>query len=245
MQYLFVVVVMILLIPGQVRLQQSKRAQDIIDKAIVVHGGKAFQNCAFSFDFRDRTYTYRHKKGKYRYTRRFKDDEGRIVTDILTNDGFERTVNGERQQLTQEDASRYANSVNSVHYFAFLPYFLNDPAVNKELLGEAVIEGETYYKIRVTFDKEGGGKDFEDIHMYWIHKDHFTMDYMGYSYEVDGGGVRFRKAYNAREVGKIRFQDYINYKHDKNTPVEEMDHLYENGELQELSRIELKRITRI
>jgi len=68
------------------------------------------------------------------------------------------------------------------------------------------------------------------------------VDYLAYSYHVNGGGVRFRSAYNSREVDGVRFQDYINYKHDSTTPVEEMDEYYLKGELKELSKIELRNI---
>lgn len=216
--------------------------QDIVDRCIEVHGGTAYQQCAFKYSFRDKDYTYQYDEGSYRYARSFTDESGDRIEDVLTNGGFKRSVNGKPVKLTQKKKTSYSNSVNSVHYFAFLPFFLNDPAVNTQLLGETKIDGQVYYKIKVTFDREGGGDDYEDIHMYWIHKERLTMDYMGYSFIVDGGGVRFRKAYNSREIGGIRFQDYINYKHDVETPVDEMDGLYEAGKLVELSRIELENI---
>lgn len=91
-------------------------------------------------------------------------------------------------------ALKYYNSVNSVHYFAYLPQGLNDKAVQKELLGEVVLKGEPYYKVRVTFAQEGGGNDYEDVFIYWFHKQKFTMDYLAYEFHVDGGGMRFREA---------------------------------------------------
>ena len=71
------------------------------------------------------------------------------------------------------------------------------------------------------------------------------MDYLAYSYEVDGGGVRFREAYNTRKIGGVLFQDYVNYKHLKNTDVSTFDILFEKGELKELSRIELENVKNI
>ena len=37
------------------------------------------------------------------------------------------------------------------------------------------------------------------------------MDYFAYDFETDDSGTRFREAYNARTVGGIRFQDYLNF----------------------------------
>ena len=113
--------------------------------------------------------------------------------------------------LKDSIANVYANSVNSVHYFANLPYGLNDPAVNKEFLGEVAIKDKEYYKIKVTFDQKGGGKDYEDIYLYWFNKETFKPDYLAYKFYVDGGGIRFRVAYNERYLGGIRFVDYENY----------------------------------
>jgi len=46
-----------------------------------------------------------------------------------------------------------------------------------------------------------------------------------------------------REVGGIRFQDYINLKaKSKETPLDSMQYLYENGTLEKLSEINLENI---
>ena len=82
------------------------------------------------------------------------------------------------------------------------------------------------------FTEEDGGKDFEDVFLYWFDEQTFSMDYLAYSYITDGGGVRFREAFNKSEIGGIVFQDYINYKpEDKLTPLEEMGTLLIKGNL--------------
>src|SRR5690606_31342387 len=121
--------------------------------------------------------------------------------------GFVRFINEVRIALPDSTASKYANSINSVHYFVQLPYGLNDPAVKKKMMGEAEIDDEKYYEIQITFDEEGGGKDYEDIYMYWINKRNFTIDYLAYKFFTDKGGIRFRKAYNPRTVNGLRFVD--------------------------------------
>ena len=78
-----------------------------------------------------------------------------------------------------------------MHYFAQLPYGLNSPAVQKKILGEATINGNTYYEIEVTFSKEGGGIDFEDRFVYWIHKENFTVDFLAYRYATNGGILEY------------------------------------------------------
>lgn len=223
--------------------QSDGPAADIVDKAIEAHGGQVFEEAHFSFEFRDRTYHWMRDGNRFEYRRIFTDTTGQSVTDILENDGFTRLVEGQAVELPEERSRAFTNSVNSVIYFAVLPYRLNDEAVRKEYLGETAVKGETYHKVKVTFAQEGGGEDYEDEYIYWFHRDSFTMDYLAYSYHTEGGGMRFREAYNPRTIGGIRWQDYINYQPPTlEVPLEALDSLFEQGQLKEVSRIELKNI---
>lgn len=220
------------------------KAQEVVDRAIEVQGGDRIDHSWIDFDFRGRHYRALRDEGLYTYERIFTDTtSGDTIRDVLTNSGFMRMVDWEEVELSDKDSAAYASSVNSVIYFALLPYFLNDEAVQKTYLGEAEIKGEPYHKIKVTFREEGGGKDFQDEYVYWFHRDAYTLDYLAYNYEVGGGGARFREAYNPRTVGGIRFVDYINYKPVEPTmEVEIFDRLFEQGEMRELSRIDTENI---
>ncbi len=222
---------------------EKPEAAQIIQQAIEAHGSKMLEGKIIDFDFRNRHYRASGVGGKYTYERIFKDTTGTQYRDVLINDDFYREVNGEKQTISAKDSAAYANSVNSVIYFAFLPYFLNDQAVQATYLGEVTIKDEAYHKVKVTFRQEGGGKDFEDEYIYWIHQDRYTMDYLAYNYQVDGGGARFREAYNVRTVDGIRFADYVNYKPvPKTLEVNTFDSLFVNGQLEELSRIDTENV---
>lgn len=213
-------------------------ADQIIDKAIEKSGGDKYEKASIEFSFRKRKYTSERNGGLYEFTRSKKDSAGVEIKDVLNNDGFERYIDGKEVQLPDSLATSYAESVNSVHYFVQLPYGLNSPAVLKKLKGEDEIKGKKYYEIEVTFQQEGGGSDHEDIYMYWVNKKDFTVDYMAYRFFVNDGGIRFRVAVNPRVEKGIRFVDYENYKTDKlDTPLEQLDDLYEKGELKKVSEI--------
>lgn len=221
---------------------EQNEAQRIIDQAIDVHGGDQLENTHISFDFRKRHFEVDMHQGQYQYESFFEDSLG-SVHDVLNNQRFTREVNGEKISLSAEDSIAYKNSLNSVIYFALLPYFLNDPAVNKKLLGETMIKGEPYDEIQVTFEQEGGGSDHEDVYIYWIHQEDKTMDYLAYSFHVNEGGTRFREAYNIREIEGIRFADYINYESTAEAfALEDYETLFEEGKVEELSRIELENV---
>ena len=217
-------------------------AVEVVDSAIAVAGGPLYRTSRISFDFRERTYESFMEDGSKVLTRETATDSG-LIRDVRSSDTFKRFLGDSLLTLADSTARKYSNSVNSVHYFAYLPYGLNDRAVNKELLGKVTLKDTEYYKIRVTFQEEGGGEDFEDIFVYWFNTQTFRPDYLAYEFQTNGGGMRFREAYNDRDVGGIRFQDYINYKPAEKASVEDLDRLYSEGKLQELSRIELSRFS--
>ncbi|MEB8389496.1 hypothetical protein OO012_20020, partial [Rhodobacteraceae bacterium KMM 6894] len=111
------------------------------------------------------------------------------MEDVKSKAKFERFIDGTLEVLPDSTANKYDNSVNSVHYFVKLPYGLNDPAVNKTLLGEVTLKEKEYYKIKVTFEQAGGGDDFEDTYLYWINKETFKPDYLAYDFHENDGGV--------------------------------------------------------
>jgi hypothetical protein len=216
-------------------------AQQIINRAIHVHGGERYSRSVTEFDFRQYHYRVSRTQGQFTYERRFTDSTGNQIEDVLTGEEFTRRINGQIAELSPKQRTDYANSVNSVVYFAFLPYKLNDPAVRKRYVGEAVINGVPYHKIEISFAQEGGGKDFQDVFYYWINQRDYTLQHLAYS----EGGERFRDAYNPRRINGIRFVDYVNYEKADSleiTPVSRYDSLFEAGRLKELSRIELKNI---
>lgn len=230
-----------LLLTALISCQEEDRAltaDKIIDKAIENAGGEKYERASIDFVFRKAHYTSSRKDGLYTFTRTRKDSLG-VVKDILNNEGVQRYRNDREVEIPDSLVTTIGEGVNSVHYFVQLPYGLNDPAVQKELVGEDEIKGEPYYEIKVSFEEEGGGSDHEDVYMYWIHKDDFTIDYLAYRFYVNDGGIRFREAYNPRRIEGIRFVDYENYKtNDLSTPLERLDDLFETGELIRVSTIE-------
>lgn len=217
-------------------------AQRIVDQAIAAACNGNCDHATIDFTFRNRCYVSKRDGGAYQYERITTDSTG-ITHDILSNNGFRRYKNDTLVKVPDSMVTRYSNSINSVHYFAQLPFGLNAPAVQKELVGEAIIKGEPYFEVGVKFMEEGGGTDFEDEFVYWIHKENYTVDYLAYSYVTDEGGIRFREAYNVRDINGIRFADYNNFKPKLvEVTLTDLDTLFEQGELNLLSKIETESV---
>lgn len=213
-------------------------AEEIINKTIENAGGENYRNATVEFKFRDNKYKSTRKGGEFHLEREMKDSVNSI-RDEISNTGFKRFINDSLVTLPDSLENKYTGSLNSVHYFAHLPYGLNDKAVNKKLEGDAEIKGKPYYQLKVTFSQNGGGTDHHDEFVYWIHKENFTVDYLAYKFHTNDGGLRFREAYNPRVIEGIRFVDYKNYTQENfETDLCQLDELFEEGKLELLSKIE-------
>jgi hypothetical protein len=211
-------------------VEDSKAAQ-IIQQCIEVHGGRNYRNFDVSFDFRAFQVRLKQKSGKFQYERSTKDTLGNTTVDILSNEGFSRNINGKAQKPEE----KYKESVNALAYFVLLPFKLSEPAVNLKYVGENTIDNQTYDKVEVTFDVEGGGSDHADVYCYWINQTTHTMDYLSYS----TGGPRFRKAIKKATVGGIVVQDYENYEiKDTKLATRDYDEVFKAGKAVLLSKIE-------
>jgi hypothetical protein len=240
MKYLFLIVLPFLFISCKESPQQLT-AQQVVDQTIKASGGRLYESAEITFTFRNIIYKSVRQNGRFSLQRILPDTLNTM--DIITNDGFDRIQKGEKVILADTIAFRYMESVNSVHYFMNLPFGLNDPAVHKKLLDPVMIKGKDYHKIEITFSEDGGGVDFEDVFLYWISKDDFTVDYLAYQFFTNDGGIRFRESYNPRVIEGIRFVDYKNYRPEqKDIDFYKVDELFENDALIELSLIEKEKI---
>ena len=212
------------------------QAEILLAETIKAHGSELYDTAHYRFTFRDKAYTFKNSANTSRYTiTSIKKTD--TIQDLLENYSLTRTINRKAVSLSEKDIAKYTEALNSVVYFATLPHKLKDKAVNKTYEGRATIKGQNYDLLGISFDQEGGGKDYDDTFLYWINKQTKTVDYLAYSYSTNDGGVRFRSAFNPRVVEGIRFQDYINYKVPIGTPLQAITTLYEKGSLKELSKI--------
>ncbi|MBZ9778128.1 hypothetical protein LB452_04245 [Psychroflexus sp. CAK8W] len=215
-------------------------SEEIIDKAIEYSGKTKLNKNVLKFTFRDYDYKATPTCDGFEFERISKT---KSIKDVLYKGELTRYKNDSVVKLADTTAFKYMESVNSVHYFMQLPLRLKDDAVKLTDLGTEEIEGNEYYKLKVNFSEDGGGVDFEDIYIYWFDVEDFSMDYLAYSFIVNEGGLRFRKAINRRTVDGVVFQDYENYKpKSKSKKLEDIGKMYENDKLELLSLIQNEEI---
>lgn len=217
------------------------RSERIIDSAIVFHGDDKYTTSRIEFGFRKKFYDVKPSAEGFIYSMRYTDSLG-VHREKLEPSGFTAILNNQVLGLSAKDSLAKANSLNSVVYFALLPSFLNDPSVQSEYLGQEEIGNSEYFKIRVSFSEEGGGKDFDDVYLYWFDTADYSMDYLAYSFRENEGGTRFRVAHNARRINGILFQDYTNYAGPEPDSLDAISGLFNSGSLKVLSEIALDRL---
>lgn len=226
-------------VADEVTLTKSKvsKGDEVIANAIEAHGGELYDQADYSFVFRKKQYRFINDHKSFTYELKTSDEKGNDIKDVIVNGAFTRYINEQPVTLSDKKLRTYNEALNSVIYFATLPYKLNDDAVNKKYEGTTTIKGMNYNVVKVFFNEEGGGTDHDDTYYYWINTQTNMIDYLAYNYTVNGGGARFRSYYNRRNVEGIIFQDYINWKVPVSKPLSSASMLFEQGELKELSRI--------
>ncbi len=203
----FVLVGVLLTLPS---CRIPDNAETVIGRAIRAHGAQRLDNAVLEFTFRGERYRAFRQAGVFSYERHYEDSTG-SVRDVINNDEILREINGEPQAIDDRTRASILGKVNSIIYFASLPYPLTDPAVVKRDLGPSEVLGTTYDRIEITFRQQGGGPDYRDRFVYWIDSETSLIDYLAYYYFTDETGSRLRKIVNPRDVSGFRAVDHLNY----------------------------------
>ena len=221
---------------------EEDKAQELVDAAIEAHGSQNLVHSIVDFNFRGHSYQVKKDGWRYEARRRFKGDNGVEIEDLHNKKGIFRKVNGAEVDIDERTKGAIETAMNSVVYFAYLPLKLNDPAVRKEYAGTGEIDGKAKERVKVTFEKEGGGKDHDDVFMFWFDPNSKQMTHLAYFFHVNGGGARFREAVNVRRVGGVLFADYLNYSADIGQDLEKFESAEYRDQSSLLSSIELENV---
>jgi len=183
--------------------QKTIEPLEVIEKAIEFSGKSKLNENVLKFKFRDYSYKAMPTCEGIQLERLSTTSPTR---DVVKNGELTRFYQDSIVKLADTTAFSYYESVNSVHYFTQLPLRLEDNAVNPSYLGEEEINGKTYHKLKVKFTENDGGEDFKDTYIYWFDTSDFSMDFLAYSFLVNGGGLRFRRAINQRTIKGVFFR---------------------------------------
>ena len=220
----------------------NHNAQSLIDDVIAEYGGDKWNTADIRFSFRGNKYQIRNNNGKYKYS------EVKIVNEMiekleLTNERLSFYRNDTLFNVPDSVHNKHYERLNSIVYFTSIPFNLNDKAVQKKYLGYGNIKDHSYDKIEITFKKESGGIDYDDVFLYWVNQKTKRIDYFAYKYNRNNGGSRFRVTTNARRVNGILFVDHENYKAEiKIENLQDYEDLLTKGKLVKVSEVKIKNI---
>lgn len=217
--------------------------KELIDRVFESHGANNFKEIHLEFTFRNYDYTLHRDSNETIFIRTSNDDSLKVIKDVYPlNKGLQRYINEQAIQLSDSIVDVYERSLNSVMYFVQLPFKFKDKAVIAESIGTELIGLQPYQVLKITFEQQNGGYDYQDEYRYWIHPKNFTIDYLAYSFEENGGGMRFRKAFNRELIEGVIFQDYENYKPQQSAPLDSLAQLFSEDKLELVSLIENTKI---
>ena len=186
----------------------------IVDRAIAHHGGSLFAASRVTYDVCSKSgcssVSVEMNGGSFEYdvTAAVGATERRVRS---RNSSVELWESGEVVPVpTSERGQQLRDWAMQRVYFNFLPFRLNDPSVFKEDLGTEVWQGRPLRKVKVTFEPDSS-TDASDEYLYWFDPETARLEQFAYSYDVNGGGLRFRKLFNYRRVNEMLFYDQQNW----------------------------------
>lgn len=216
------------------------RARAIIRRSVEAHGQDRLKHAAVEFTFRGTRYRMSRSDGVFRYERWVRRGPQRIH-ELLSNSGFTAAVDGRALFLSAPASDARRKSLNSVVYFASLPYVLEDPAVRPRAIGTNKIGGRAYDTVEVRFATEGGGDDHDDVFRYWFDPKSGRLGYLAYRFSTGQGGVRLRAATEHLEVAGVVFVQWKNFGlDDRSVRLDALVETWSDGGLPYLSTINLE-----
>ncbi|MCP3958495.1 MAG: hypothetical protein GY719_11635 [bacterium] len=218
---------------------------DIVDRAIAHHGGGFYDSSEAELDVCSKSGCFhvlaRRKLGHFYYAVSGTSRGARLEV-VSTSETVTARRDGEELTLDTAGEQRYRDWAMARVYFSFLPYRLNDPGVYKQDLGVVDWDGRKLHKVKVTFEP-GASTDAVDEYVYWFDPDSARLELFAYSYDDDGGGLRFRRATNHRRVGGVMFFDQENLGVDgPGLSVDQVDPAFVRDEMRHVSTVTLKDI---
>ncbi len=238
---------LLILLPAAVSADGAavQRRLAIVDRAIEHHGGEIYRHSETELDLCS-------KSGCFRLVTRVDGDRwvytvsGRSGGSQLrvhsAHDALVVSRNGVEESVEAGKGQRYRDWAMARVYFCFLPFRLNDPSVYKQDLGVVDWNGRRLHKVKVTFEA-GTSTDAGDGYMYWFDPETARLEYFAYSFETDGGGLRFRRAVRHRRIGGVLFFDQENLGVDgPGLSVDAIDAAYVRDSLRQISTVRLEGI---
>ena len=217
----------------------------IVERSIEHHGGDLYRHSETALDLCSKSGCFQvvarvdGDRWAYTVTGKSGGSKRRVVS---SHDALEVWRDGDTEAVPAEEEQRYRDWAMARVYFCFLPYRLGDPSVRQQDLGLVDWDGRQLHKVKVTFEP-GSSTDAGDEYLYWFDPETARLEYLAYSYDDNGGGLRFRRAVNHRRVNGLLFFDQEN--HGANGPglsVDDIDPDYVRDSMRHVSTVRLESI---
>ncbi len=192
---------------------KAEEVGELVDRAVVYHGGEIFRQSLSSFQVCSKSGCYRVRSridgGLFELEAEGPVRDGRRRVRI-TNDTVEYWHDGALREVTGDRAQSLRNWVMARVYFVNLPFRLDDESVRLQDLGVETWGGRDLRKVKVTF-VPGSSSGADDEFLYWFDPATARLEQFAYSFSGNPGGLRFRRGFNYRREGGLLFFDQENW----------------------------------
>ncbi len=234
----------------------AETARELVARSIAHHGGELYESSRITLDLCSKSgcsaLEVRQDGGLYEYCATAKVKAG-LRKVCIDNDTAREWLDGvgvARASLPSSEPAIARDAalrdwVMQRVYFSFLPYRLEDPSVRLEDLGVEAWDGRELRKIKVSFET-GSSTDADDEFIYWFDPEPARLELFAYSYEVNEGGLRFRRLGNHRRFGGILFFDQENFGVEgRDLSVDLVSPAYVEESMRHVSTVELRNIVAV
>ncbi len=222
----------------------------IVSRAIEHHGGDVYRHSETELDLCSKSGCFhvvaRVDGDRFAFT--VSGQSGGAQLEVRSsNDALEVSKDGAPLAVDANQEQKYRDWAMARVYFCFLPYRLDDPSVRQQDLGLVDWQGRRLHKVKVTFEA-GTSTDAGDEYVYWFDPESARLEYLAYSYDDNGGGLRFRRSVRHRRIGGLLFFDQENYGVDGGSAdgpglsVDSIDDAYARDRMRHVSTVRLESI---
>ncbi len=217
----------------------------IVDRAIEHHGGELYRHSETGVDLCSKSGCFHVVAlldgDRFVYTVAGTSGGARLEV-RSSNDALEVRRDGEPLAVEPGGEQKYRDWAMARVYFCFLPFRLGDPSVRHQDLGLVDWDGRRLHKVKVTFEA-GTSTGAGDEYVYWFDPESARLEYFAYSYDDNGGGLRFRRTVRHRRAGGLLFSDQENFGADgPGLSVDAIDAAYVRDAMRHVSTVRLEGI---
>jgi len=215
-------------------------AQDILEKAIIAHGGDSYNNSIITFGLDDLQYKLL-RNNTVRQSEITRHIDSTVYKATYKNGYAQHYINDIEQKETYFSKKFIDARLDGFSFVFSIPHSLKRNSIKLKKLEDVKIKNINYYVVKATeeiIDKN----DINEFIIY-VNPNTFLVEYTALEYDLHLNLKIFKRAHNTRIIKNIVFSDYYSFKpHLDTTKLEDLYKYFNASDLKELKHHTYKSI---